>query len=75
MARTYEELIDGAGRTALTIQRELQAPREYKANKHFRVTEAEFLLLMRRDQENSSTLVRTMNVGWHEFCGVPLWVD
>lgn len=72
MARTLDELRRDCAATALSIQLALQEGREYNDRKHFRVYPVEFQNLVKFHQDN---MARTSNVGWYEFCGVPIWVD
>lgn len=72
-ARSIEQLTLECAQTALRIQTGLQKDRSLNMAKHFVVSREEFIRLLVEQQANGIT--RTANVGWHQFNGVPLWVD
>lgn len=67
MIRTEKELFAALAYTAAGIQLKLQKDRTYNQDKHFLLTQEEFV-------EHFELMATTTNVGWYLLLGVPVWI-
>lgn len=65
--RSEEEMFKALAKTGARLQLAHQKDRHYNPDKHFLLTEDEFV-------EHFELMGTTTNVGWHTFFGVPVWI-
>jgi len=68
--RDTAALMGDAALVAVQIQKALQVDRQYRADKHFKLTVPEFIMVFTAGQVTATT-----TVGWFMFLNIPVWIE